>query len=997
MAGNGWRRWVRGCRWAFRACRWLVWALLGVLVAALWYLDRVGLPEMLKRPLQERVRRHGLELEFARLRLRWFAGILADQVKVRPLGTPDAPQLEADHVRLDLQLRDLWRGRWEVEGLEVVQGRFASVAGGDDRRDFPWDVEGLNLRIRFLPGDTWRVEEARAVLGPVRCRISGVLSNATALRQWSGWKGLRRSGEGDSRDGAGQALDWRSWLGRTTFSASPEMVGTFEGDGRAPEQLRLRWQMRIPAVATPAGTAHGLLLRVSTDPGAEGTGVGWTVDAEADRLWTGSADCEGAKATIRFEPDAPGHRWTATGTVRLAGVSTRWGTAGGVQVGFEAAGNPRPWSVDEVAWRLEAGDVDGGDFSAHDLRWEGRLLRSSGPRATVQVEPWRQWTGWQLSNGVAVGRLHVLGVGLRSVRGVLEWSPPELRVHDLAVVLPSGAVEGEVLVHAATHRGEFRVRSEADPRDLDAWLSERTKRWLDQFQWEQPPLVEMEGELALPPWPPTREQWAVALRENLTLTGTVSLGRGSFRGFTATRARSGFRYAAGTWHLPDLEVERPDGWLRADYRVRPWQRDYEWHFRFELPPDAFVPLLHTNQLQWLPLVRWDGPLEVEGEARGEFLRPETVNGQARVRWTNFVFRGVPVRRLETTVVYSNPWVLFLEPRVERAGGWLKADGVALDLVGQRVHFTNAVCLDDPDTIAAAIGPKTARTLAPYHFERPPEIRLEGTVPWHGHDGADLRVEVSGGPFRWWRFRTDRVTGTIRWQGETVGLTNVTAPFYGGELSGWGVFDLSPPEGTGVRFGIGVRRVNMAALMQDLNRAPSRLEGLLDADLWVDSGNTRDWQTWNGRGRASLRDGWIWSIPLFGVLSEPLDSLVPGLGRSPVSSGRASFVLTNGMVVSDDLECRASTMRLLYRGQVALDGRVDAVVQAELLRDAWLVGRVLSLALWPVSKIFEFHITGTLSQPRAEPLHIPRVLTIPLRPWQTLRGVFEPAPSGQGPP
>jgi hypothetical protein len=85
------------------------------------------------------------------------------------------------------------------------------------------------------------------------------------------------------------------------------------------------------------------------------------------------------------------------------------------------------------------------------------------------------------------------------------------------------------------------------------------------------------------------------------------------------------------------------------------------------------------------------------------------------------------------------------------------------------------------------------------------------------------------------------------------------------------------------------------------------------------------------------------------------------------------------------------MRLIYSGRAQLDGQVDAVVQAELLRDAWLVGRVLSLALWPVSKIFEFRVTGTLSNPKAEPLHIPRVLTIPLRPVQTLRELFRASP------
>jgi hypothetical protein len=99
------------------------------------------------------------------------------------------------------------------------------------------------------------------------------------------------------------------------------------------------------------------------------------------------------------------------------------------------------------------------------------------------------------------------------------------------------------------------------------------------------------------------------------------------------------------------------------------------------------------------------------------------------------------------------------------------------------------------------------------------------------------------------------------------------------------------------------------------------------------------------------------------------------------------VITNGVIFSDDLEMRAPTMRLQYTGSVDLQGRVDATVQAELFRDTWLVGRIVSLALWPVSKMFEFEVTGTLSQPKAEPLHIPKLLLAPLRPFRTLRELF----------
>jgi hypothetical protein len=231
----------------------------------------------------------------------------------------------------------------------------------------------------------------------------------------------------------------------------------------------------------------------------------------------------------------------------------------------------------------------------------------------------------------------------------------------------------------------------------------------------------------------------------------------------------------------------------------------------------------------------------------------------------------------------------------------------------------------------------------------------------------------------------------------VTLTNVTLGFYGGRAQGWGRFDSSPDPGTGCRFTIAATNVDFHALMADLTTPTNRLEGALDLSLHVTDANSDDWRSWNGYGNATLRDGLIWAIPIFGVMSAPLDGILPGLGSSRVTSGAARFVITNGVVFSDDLEWRAPAMRLQYVGGVDLGGRVNATVQAEPLRDTWLVGRIVSLALWPVSKILEFKVTGTLDQPKAEPMYIPKVLTAPLHPFRALKELFPAEPAAKNPP
>jgi hypothetical protein len=115
--------------------------------------------------------------------------------------------------------------------------------------------------------------------------------------------------------------------------------------------------------------------------------------------------------------------------------------------------------------------------------------------------------------------------------------------------------------------------------------------------------------------------------------------------------------------------------------------------------------------------------------------------------------------------------------------------------------------------------------------------------------------------------------------------------------------------------------------------------------------------------------------------------MPGLGSSRATDAAAQFGMTNGVIFSDDLEIHSTMMRMQYAGTVDLKSRVNARVTAQLLRDTWVVGPLLSTALWPVSKLFEYKITGTLQQPQSKPVYIPKFLLTPLHPFRSLEEIL----------
>ncbi|HVU26946.1 MAG TPA: AsmA-like C-terminal region-containing protein, partial [Verrucomicrobiae bacterium] len=231
-----------------------------------------------------------------------------------------------------------------------------------------------------------------------------------------------------------------------------------------------------------------------------------------------------------------------------------------------------------------------------------------------------------------------------------------------------------------------------------------------------------------------------------------------------------------------------------------------------------------------------------------------------------------------------------------------------------------------------------------------------------------------------KLKTPGIAGTIHWLGAQLILTNVTGSFYGGKGNGFADFDFTAPHsGVDYQFSVEVTNVNLHSLSVDLSSATNHLEGTFAGLLAVTNASSEDWRSWNGYGHVNLRDGLLWDIRLFSIMSPVMNAIIPGVGNSRATDASAKFSITNGMISTDSLEIRTKQMRLEYVGAVSLKQDVDARVTAQLLRDAPMIGPLISKALWPVSKLFEYKVTGTLADPKLEPVYVPtRILLLPLQ-------------------
>ncbi|HXS68407.1 MAG TPA: AsmA-like C-terminal region-containing protein, partial [Candidatus Polarisedimenticolia bacterium] len=370
---------------------------------------------------------------------------------------------------------------------------------------------------------------------------------------------------------------------------------------------------------------------------------------------------------------------------------------------------------------------------------------------------------------------------------------------------------------------------------------------------------------------------------------------------------------------------------------------------------------------------------------------ELINGKARLMVTNFTVRGEPAESFQSDLQYSNRVLTLFEPRVQiSATQQIRADIAKLVFDERKMYVTNVFSTADPDAVVHAIGPHAEHVIDPYHFLKPPLVHVDGIVPLHDPHDADLHFDVDGGDFQWWRFQVPRITGKVDWVGEHLAVRDVQTDFYLGKASGNADFDFLPNHTANYRFNLVASDANLHVLAKDLTEGKTnKLEGLLNLRVEVTGGNSADLLSVQGAGRADLRDGLIWDIPIFGIFSPALDTIMPGLGSSRARQGSATFTITNGVIDSEDLKIETLMARLRYWGTIDLKGAVNARMEAELFRNTWVVGPVLSLALWPVSKTFEYKITGDIHKPKSEPVFIPRIFFFPLHPMQTIKDMIPP--------
>ena len=462
-------RFWRTARLYFRRFRITVWLVILTLLGGLVYLNQIGLPDFAKKRLLENLRAQGLDLQFSRLRLSWYHGIVAENVRFGRTDEPLSPHLTLAEVRLRLNHTALARRQFQIDSLILRHGRLVWPIVETNQAPRQLAVENIQTELRLLPGDQWALDHFTAGFAGARIQLSGTVTNASAFREW---KFAQAEPAAPANAWQNRLREVADTLERIRFLAPPELRLDVRGDARDPASFGVRVLLSTPGADTPWGSVARGRLSARLFPATTNGLSSAEVNLEADRAqtrWATTANVQLTAHVASFE--WPTNLGNGDLSVCAGRVETEWGTATNVQVTLHiaaVAGQTNLVNADlallagrvETRWggatnaRLNAqwihaltnavplagqGELRCGQASnqwgtARELRLNARLGTPAVAAPPGAAESWEWWAAlapYALGWDCHLSGLQCSGVEAEEVTCGGNWRAPELTVTNL--------------------------------------------------------------------------------------------------------------------------------------------------------------------------------------------------------------------------------------------------------------------------------------------------------------------------------------------------------------------------------------------------------------------------------------------------------------------------------------------------------------------------------------------------------------------------------------
>ena len=477
---------------------------------------------------------------------------------------------------------------------------------------------------------------------------------------------------------------------------------------------------------------------------------------------------------------------------------------------------------------------------------------------------------------------------------------------------------------------------------------------LEDFKFASRPQLEASGQIT---------HASSSLQYNVT--GSAQLGKFSFRGVDFDAFSTDFAATNGKIFLRDTKLRAAGGEIGASLLFAP--DDFRARLSSTIAPTAFAPLLGKKERDVIKLLNFRDAPFVQLELRGPKPEFAAITGTGFVRLGRTSMRGSTLDWGQSQIEIADSAITYKDFSLGRGKAVGKGTFV-YDFGGKQVILRDIESTMPPVDVMMWIDPKIAETIKPYRFRQPPRVRAEGVVdlkiPPQKND-LHLAIQSESGLDYDLLERTlkfGRTNANVDITGTKVIADIKSAELMEGDVGVNAVVSFDPADPT---FGakIDIRRVNFEQL--------TKLYFNYDDSRGVASGNfkftARMGQEQQMRGDGSIRveEGRVFAIPILGPLSEIVNKIIPGAGFQTARLATADFTVGDEKITTKNLKVEGAGFSLFGSGDIYFVA--DKMNMSVRLNARGLPG----LVLFPVSKLFEYVGTGSLSKPEWRPKIIPR--------------------------
>lgn len=567
---------------------------------------------------------------------------------------------------------------------------------------------------------------------------------------------------------------------------------------------------------------------------------------------------------------------------------------------------------------------------------------------------------------LAINDIERNGHILKRVEAEADLAGDILTVTTLRAEDANGDFEGHIDYNLHAREGRFDFTSSLElPALLKSWVGLPS---IDYFTIAGKQILEAQGAFTID----ERNS------PHVHSTGHVRCEDVTLKGIHLDSMEGSFAWRDGDLFVRDAIAVRPDGTAKAKLMIQGSQ--IQLALNSTLPTDLYKPFFPDHPLE-IVLNDFTGRagkyahVELEGGFDTNRQHSWAFTGSAHVK--NMNYNEVPVNEAKCKFSLNHHELDFYDgtvifnysryPLRQAFSG--PTEGKAS--VGRIRYVSEAKMVEvekvEGDIWAAPMtrifAPNVANMLEQYRFHRPPNLKAGGVVDVTPRGRTSLDIAFKSPSSADYVFLGKNLTlaapsGKVSIRGQRVTVDGLKASTFNGPVAGKFTYS-----GNGKLAGeltwTKLALPSLASTYDFQLKGGGRTTGRIE--FTINNGNV---STMNGEGLLGLEKTELFSVPMFGPLSNLVGNVLNNdrAGYQRAKNAFCTFRIKNGILSSNDFH--TSTTSLNFTGEGAVDMKNRTIDMTVRMNARGLLG-FITLPLRPFSGLFQFRGTGPLKDPEWE--------------------------------